>query len=279
MGEPVTVVPTTRDFGGKTTEELEALLDNLTPDGDIPPDPAPEPPVEPVVPEPEPEPPAPVEPPAPEPEPEVDLAAHEREGERIKREALEAKVAFQEAHSARLAGEIGYLRKQLSSPPSASEPYQPQSQQEVDRLAELERRFAESESSRISAQVSQAVDASIGSLDGPWVQDLAKEIQQVAPKYADQIKAARETTDPVLARQLATGVALMVKAEATQMRWETQHADMVGRKEASTAANAKAKKAAAPSASGGVPAPPPKQRSYADMTAAEADAWLRENVR
>jgi dsDNA-specific endonuclease/ATPase MutS2 len=111
------------------------------------------------------------------------------------------------------------------------------------------------------------------------VQELASEIAVVAPKYADQIKAAQETNDPALARQIATAVATVVKAEAMQMKWQARHESLVKQREAATVDMQKAKKAQTPSGSGSVPTPPPKPKSFADMTASEADAWLRENVR
>ena len=271
----VVVVPTSSGFGDKSVDELNELLDAMTPvESQFQPAEAP------VEPEPTPEAPAEPEPEAePEPVPEVDLAASEREGERLRSEKLEAALALQQAHASRLAGEIGYLKQKIESGLRASEPYEPQSQAELDRLSLLEQRLEKSENERLSNQVSQAVSESIGSLDGPWVQELKDEIAVVGPKYADQLRAASETTDPALARQLATGVAMMVKAEATQMRWEKNHEAMKVQKQAASADLARAKKAQAPSGSGGVPSPPPKQKTIADMSASEADQWLKANFR
>ena len=271
----VVVVPTSSGFGDKSVDELNELLDAMTPvESQFQPTEAP------VEPEPTPEAPAEPEPEAePEPVPEVDLAASEREGERLRSEKLEAALALQQAHASRLAGEIGYLKQKIESGLHASEPYEPQSQAELDRLSLLEQRLEKSENERLSNQVSQAVSESIGSLDGPWVQELKDEIAVVGPKYADQLRAASETTDPALARQLATGVAMMVKAEATQMRWEKNHEAMKVQKQAASADMARAKKAQAPSGSGGVPSPPPKQKTIADMSASEADQWLKANFR
>lgn len=274
-----------RNFGDKSVDELEKMLDSLTPEGDLapeatPPTPTPEPP---VPPEPPPEPPAgdpaPAPPPEPPAEPEPDLVAMEKEGERIARENIEAKLTLQEAHNSRLAGEIGFLREQLKAHPRPTEPYQPESQAELDRLTLLEQNVAQDRAERLKAEVSQAVESEVAALDGTWSKELAAEIATIAPKYAQQYSAALATTDPVLARQIAKGVVLSVKAEAMQVKWNARHETLLAQREASTAANAKAKKAAAPSASGTVPTPPTPTKSFADMTAKEADAWLRANVR
>lgn len=277
----VTIVSGSPDgklFDGKTTEELDKLLDEFSATGSMTIEEAPPvetPPSE--SPDEAKEPGSQVEQET-KPEPEIDLAASEREGDRISREKLEAQLTLLMAHNSRLAGKLGFLEQKLNSDPVASEPYEPQTQQEVDRLTVLERRLAESESKRNQAEVSQAIAESIGKLDGAWVQDLATEIAVVAPKYADQIKAAQESNDPELARQIATAVATVVKAEATQMKWAARHESMVAQKTAATADMAKAKKAQTPSGSGGVPPPPPKQKEPGSMTADEADKWLRENV-
>jgi len=182
------------------------------------------------------------------------------------------------AHNSRLAGKLGFLEQKLNSAPVSSEPYEPQTQQDVDRLTLLEQRLAASESKRNQAEVSQAIAESVGRLDGPWVQDLAAEIAQVAPKYADQIRAAQESNDPELARQIAMAVATVVKAEATQMKWAVRHESMVKQKEAATVDMARAKKAQTPSGSGGVPPPQARPKTFADMNVKDLDDWHKTNV-
>jgi hypothetical protein len=277
----VTIVSGSPDgklFDGKTTEELDKLLDEFSATGSMTIEEAPPvetPPSE--SPDEAKEPGSQVEQET-KPEPEIDLAASEREGDRISREKLEAQLTLLMAHNSRLAGKLGFLEQKLNSDPVASEPYEPQTQQEVDRLTQLEQRVAQSEAHRLQSEVSQAVSEAIGRLDGPWVQEFASEIASVAPKYADQIKSAQESTDPELARQTAVAVATMVRAEVTQMKWQSNHAALVEKKTAATADLAKAKKAQAPSGSGGVPPAPAKTKEYKDMTVEEADKWLRENV-
>jgi len=273
---PATVVPGSKEFGSMSNEELEAVLDGLV--GAEPtsaPQPSePESPEEPAQPEPAPESPS-------EPVPssdEIDLTAFEREGDKLAREKLEAQLALVMAHNSRLAGKLGFLEQKLNSAPVSSEPYEPQTQQDVDRLTLLEQRLAASESKRNQAEVSQAIAESVGRLDGPWVQDLAAEIAQVAPKYADQIRAAQESNDPELARQIAMAVATVVKAEATQMKWAVRHESMVKQKEAATVDMARAKKAQTPSGSGGVPPPQARPKTFADMNVKDLDDWLKTNV-
>jgi len=280
MGEPaITIVNSGRDFGGMSSDELDRILDTITPDGQVATggDEPPVPPSEPEIPA-VPESPAPVEP-EPPVEPEIDLAASEKEGDRIARELLEAKIAALEAHNSRLAGKLGFVEQKLKVAPVASEPYEPQTQEEVDRLTSLEQRLEQSEARRTRAEVSQAVEQEFAALDGAWSTDYAAEIRAIAPKYQDQIQAAMDTNDPALARQITKAVGLMVKAEVTQARWEASHKDLVARKASTAPAAMAAKKAASVSGSGAVPTPAPKPRSYADMTPSEADAWLRENVR
>jgi len=283
MADIVIPSPAGQLFADKSVEDLDALLRTMTPDGEIPGAPPDEPAPEPQLADPEPTPTPEPEPvaaaPEPTPEPEVDLAALETEGERLKREKLEAELKMQQAHSSRLAGEIGYLKEQLKSIPRPSEPYEPQSEADLDRLTQLERRIAQSESERQRSMASQAFQDAVGRLDGDWSVKYKDEIAQVVPKYADQIKMAQEISDPTLARQMGEALVLSIKAEALQVEWEKRHKDTVERKAATVNANLLAKKAQSPSGSGAVAPPPPKQKSYADMTPAEADAWLRENVR
>ena len=274
---PATVVPGSKEFGSMSNEELEAVLDNLT---GVEPAPPPAPEQEPEVPVEDEQPDdAPEEPSEPTPSSdEVDLSALEREGDKLAREKLEAQLELVMAHNSRLAGKLGFLEQKLNSAPVSSEPYEPQTQQDVDRLTLLERRLEESESKRNQTEVSQAIADSVGRLDGPWVQDLAEEIAAVAPKYADQIRAAQESNDPELARQIATAVATVVKAEATQMKWAVRHEAMVKQKEAATVDMARAKRAQTPSGSGGVPPPQSRPKTFADMNAKELDDWLKTNV-
>ena len=160
-----------------------------------------------------------------------------------------------------------------------AEPFQPESEAELDRLSTLERRVQESETQRIKAEVQAAINQSIAALQTPDLDPLMPFINQVAPNYRQQIEAAHESNDPALARQIAEAVGRSVIADAKELAWEARHKELLERKAATVADMKKAKQAATISASGAVPAAPPKPKTFADMTAEEADKWLRENVR
>jgi hypothetical protein len=283
MGEPaITVVSDSKGIGDLSNDELEKILDAVLPDGSIPPaEPAPSTP-EPETPPAEPEPAAEPES-TPEPEPEQDIeaqaAALAAEGERIRNEKLQADLEFQRAHASRLAGEIGYLKEQIKSIQRPSEPYEPQSEAELDRLSQLEARLERSESERLRTEVAQAVESAINALDSPSIADIDSQLADVIPKYRGEFEAAQAMQDPNMARQMATAVGRSIIAEAMELKWQQDHAKFAEMKAASTAGNAKAKKAAAPSASGAVPPPAAKPRTVADWSPAELDAWMKENLR
>lgn len=277
---PTTIVSNSPNFGSKSPEELDAILNAILPDGSLPaevinPEPA--------APEPEKTEAAPEEPeaepePEPEPEPEVDLLALEKERDRYERDELRAKLAEQQAHSSRLAGEIGFLKEKIQRGLTSTEPM-PDSEEDLDRLSRLERALEQSEERRNRSEVSQAVDGVVARLDGPWVEDLKDEIAAIIPAYAERLQAAHGASTPELGAELATNILSAMQAEAGRMNVQKRYEAAVAKRQAATADMAKAKKAAAPSASGTVPTPAPKPKTISDMSGAEADAWLREHFR
>lgn len=280
MGEPaITVVSDGKGIGDLSNDELEKILDAVLPDGSIPaPEPTPSPAPEPPPAEPEPEA-TPEATPESEPDIEAEAAAHAAEGERIRNEKLQADLEFQRAHASRLAGEIGHLRKQIETIQRPSEPYEPQSEAELDRLSQLEARLERSESERLRAEVAQAVESAINALDSPSIADIDSQLAEVIPKYKGEFEAAQAMQDPNMARQMATAVGRSIIAEAMELKWQQDHAKFAEMKAASTAGNAKAKKDAAPSASGAVPPPAQKPKTIADWSPSELDAWMKENLR
>ena len=239
-----------------------------------------EPTPEPVAPEPTPEPePTPVEPepsaePITEPEPEPAVEPVDEEA-KIKQEQFEAKLRLQEAHASRMAGEIGFLREQLKSRPLPSEPYEPQSEADIDRLTQLERRFQESEAHRTQIEVAQAVESAVNALDvAEVIQSIQAEITAVAPKYAEQLNAARQVSDPVLARQLADAVCRSVIADAKEMAWTNRRKSLEEKKAVQARELTARKKSATVSGGGAVSATRPAAKPYDEMTPSELDAEM-----
>jgi hypothetical protein len=284
----VTIIPGSADgnlFGGKTDEELEQLLAGLTENDQL----ATEVPVE--IPEPPPQKAVPAEVPpvqeatpetAPEPtsaEPpeltDAELAAMEAKAES---EKLKAQLQLLTAHSSRLAGEIGFLKQQKTSQPSP-EPYQPETEAEISQLTALQREVHELKQQQTRAAVERALAEGLAPIEAmPDMSRLVEYTKDIAPRYAQQFNDAREVSDPNLARQMATAIALTIRAEALEAEAKAKRTGLEQRRAESSANLKKAKTAATISASGAVPAPTPKQKDFRDMTAEEADRWLRENV-
>jgi hypothetical protein len=219
-------------------------------------------------------------PPAGEPEPppaevEVDLAAVDAEGERIKREKMEADLAFQKAHASRLAGEIGYLREQLKSVPrTASDSYEPSTPEEQDRLSRLEHAFLESENRRTQLEVAQAAESALNALDVPELTSIQAEIGEVVTKYREQFASVKEVNDPALARQLADAIGRSVIADAKELAWTNRRKALEEKRTVQQTALAARKKASAVSGGGATPGPRPAPKTYDQMTAAELDAEM-----
>jgi hypothetical protein len=212
-----------------------------------------------------------------EPSVETDAAAIEAEGERIERERLQAALALQQAHSSRLAGEIGHLRKQLEAIPKASEPFEPQSPEEMDRLSRLEQAFSDSEARRGRIEVAQAVESAISVLDvADVVGPIQAEISQVAPKYKEQFEAARQVTDPGLARQMADAIGRSVIADAKELAWTNRRKTLLEKQAAQAKDLVARKKAATVSGSGTTSTSRPAPKTYDQMTSEELDAEMEK---
>lgn len=275
-----------QSYDGLSEAELDALFSKgegfLKPEGEKPIEP-PAPPPAPPEPEPEPEAAKPVEPempPVEEPpavEVEDDFAAMDAEGERLKRERIEADLAFQKAHASRLAGEIGYLREQLKSAPrTASESYEPQTQDEQDRLTRLENAFLDSEKRRTQLEVAQAADAAVSALDVPELSSLKAELAEVVPKYREQFASAREVNDPQLARQLADAIGRSVIADAKELAWTNRRKVLEEKRTVQQAALTARKKSAAVSGGSATSASRPAPKTYDQMTPEELDAEMEK---
>ena len=210
-----------------------------------------------------------------EPDERDELATLEAQEERVKRERLEAQLQLQMAHNSRLAGKLGFLENQVKSISRTSEPYEPQSQVEVDRLSALEARLEQSEALSSKSEVSQAVERAVSALDGPWVVELAAEIAEIAPRYVEQLKAAQETSDPDLARQIASAVALTIKAEAQELAWSNRKKSLIEKRSSQVQELSAKKKAATISGGGGTSVPRPAPKTYDQMTPDELEAEMQ----
>lgn len=274
------------NYDTMTDAELEAALADNAAQPEVLSDTRPTAPPEPPRPEPE----AKAEPePEPEPEPEVakdaekpleddevDLKASDDERTAIEREKWNAEKALLSAHSSRLAGEVGFLRKELEAVRQRpTEPYQPESPEDENRLVRMERELQAERTARIRSEVAQAVKESIAGLDAPDLNVVQAEISLVAPKYREQFTAALESQDPALARQIAEAVGRSVIADAKELAWTNRRKALEEKKAAQADAMRARKKAAAVSGGGAASAArPATQKSYEEMTQAELDAEM-----
>src|SRR5206468_1636374 len=139
------------------------------------------------------------------------------------------------------------------------------------RIARLENEYDLKLHDRTMQAEATRVDQAIGGLrpeDQPAV-------EASLAKHAELLADLKNQHDPSL---LQAGAKFVVESVASDIL-AARNQRMQLQRTASTVANHKAIKAAAPSASGTVAPPPPKPRTAGDMTAAEADRWLRENMR
>lgn len=205
---------------------------------------------------------------------EIDLKAVEEEGQKIEREKWQAQLALQQAHSSRLAGELGFLRKQLESRPTATEHYQPESPEEENRLVRVERELQAEKSARIRGEVAQAIREGILALDAPELQTIQKELAEAAPKYREQLTAASEMTDPATARQIAEAVGRSMIADAKELAWSNRRKALEEKKASQTEALRARKRAASVSGGGAASTARPAPKTYEQMTDAELAAEM-----
>ena len=277
MPEPV-------DLDKLSSDELAAILDTTQEDGTV------------VLPTSEP---APVEAEAPaadEAEPtEPESVAAEPEDQLDPRDQ---RIRELEQHNSRLAGKAGFLESRLKAlsqergvfadtptDDEVPEDYTPaidpmlaneietlrlQREEDSKRIEQLERDYDSKRLERTMQAEAQRIEETIGGvLPGD---DSA--IQASLARHADLIGKIKNESDPSLIQSAAKFLAESVGADVLAARNQR----MTARRMASTAANHRAKIAATVSGSGGAASPPPRPRSVSDMTAAEADRWLRENV-
>ncbi len=272
----------------KSPEELDSILRTITEDGavEIPdaPQPTPEPaPAEAVEAE------APPAEASAQPEPEAVEAEAEPESEidwKARAETLRAELEKQKLHGARLAGEIGYLRQRGNAPapvtegdPAATvEDYSDTARNEIDALNAQVQELREREAMR-EQETAHRVNLELLEHHKRVCAGLDPDIRQtVTDGHREDLEALDRELDPARKRELGVGLITRMANEGAIFQDNRNRERAQAMRQASTVANLKAKKAATVSGSGSVSAPPPRPKSYKDMTAAEADSWLRENV-
>lgn len=210
---------------------------------------------------------------------EEDPAALEAERHRIEMEQLRARYDLQMAHNARLAGQIGHLMEQQKT--LAARPSEPSYEPETDTEANagLARDVADLKSRFVQAEVSQAIALGSTALDEPEARELREEVIAAASNYRNELESVFAMTDPELARQMSEALSRTILADAKEARWQTRHASLTERKAATVKESVLKKRAQTVSGSGSVPPPPPKPKALTELSADEADAWLRQNVR
>jgi len=272
-------------FEDKSIEELEAILDTTQEDGSV------------TMPTPEPAPVAAEAPPeeaaAPEPTPEPEPTEDEQLDYRALAEKLQTDLEKLQQHNARLAGKLGYIesRKAAASVGEASEPeYDPDPHagdpswgesfdERVTRIEQELEASKQAEAQRMQAQLQQ-IDQRVAQHATRLMAPIDADIRQtVFQAHADEIAEVDRYSDPQERETAALEIIQRASLEAQTFQMGRNQERAAAAKTASTAANHRAKMAQTPSGSGGVPSPPPQPKSVREMSGAEADAWLRENVR
>lgn len=261
------------DLSGKTTEELEQMMEADT----DPVAPAPEPAAEPETPEPTPQP-----EPTPEPTPEPE-AAEEPTPEQIERDLLlqrleqaedERKKA--EAIAGRHGGELGFLRQKVREleqrfrQPEPDDALQPEPSEPV-RPAPARDKIA-------AFVVSQAVPQAISRFESehPDSVELGPSIAEYLKRNGFDMQAILSMDDPMEATRETDRVLSEAYYHARSERKAKIIAELTTKKAEQFARVQEAKKKAAVTGSGGSAPEPVREKAIEDMTPEELDAKMRE---
>lgn len=271
------------DLDSYSVEELGAMLDGIPP--------PPPPPEAAEEPESAPEP-ASVEPAESPTEPvaeESEEVQEEATDWKARAEELEAKVQELQAHSSRLAGAKGHFERRFRelAAKRGVDPDDPTPDLEEDpdavryelasvrgELADLQ---SERERERLKYQDLELVRAADARLAAANVDPAI--VSEVTARYGEEWMEAQAETDPDARKRLARATLAAIVSASLEAATEKKLASAKSAKQAATARSIEAKKAASISASGAVPAAPPRPKSFAEMSAEEADRWLRENAK
>lgn len=211
-----------------------------------------------------------------EPEPDWRALAEERAAKLEEAQQHAARLAGAKGHFERLAKKLADARGVEIEDASDGEEYgnhgweikslrgelaEVRTEQQRQRLLEQDRQMMDEEYARVAGRIDDAL--------------LRSTAARHREEYADVVAELDPDVRALKARALITSVV----SEASGAQLQQQLDRLSGMRTAATARNISLKRAQTISGSGGVPPPPPRAPAAADLTAEEADAWLRENVR
>lgn len=209
---------------------------------------------------------------------------------RLDLEQRDAKLAKQEAHSARLAGELGHIKNLIrgQQPRRRAEPsISDELATDLDEFGDgqarsaLEERLQRLEDQMARSAISAAIGEVIAELDArPDVPEYLKEIAVIAPRYKDDMDSAYSAPDVDSARKLARAAVLGMIADAKEASWQARHEE-AERKRTETDAALRVKKRAAglPSSSAPAPKTQRKPRTVDDLTDDQLDDLIDSRLR
>jgi len=203
---------------------------------------------------------------------EVDEAAARSFTAALEAERQKAQLEQLRRHSARLAGEIGHLRKELERARRGEEG----AEEPSPAIEKIQSQLERLESQLKSESVVRAVAEEIHQIDTrPEIVALGleKEFQEIAPKYKDKYLQAIASGDPDEARMLTRDLTLGMVSEALALKIGRLKAEQERRKMGASAAH-RERKIAASATRGGSGARPAKERTVAEMSDKELDSLI-----
>lgn len=291
MGEPNDTAPgeqtATPDYDSMSDEQLDALLTEGEPPEQEP-EPEPEQPVETETESPEPEDAAPAEttdqPEAVEEEDPADVAT------RLRFEELELHNKKLEAAAQRRAGEVGYLRQQLTAMQTAPAPVAGDPDESTEVEIEPERRtlsrpevpvMPTTRNSQTDFMVDLAIERASREFaaTNPDAGDMGEDIKSyILEKHADFENACYSQGDPAFAMTHTTRTLEEAYYHAKHRRVSSARKDAEEKRAAQIKDLREKKKQATVSASGSSPPPRAKPKSVSEMTDEEMEAHFEEEA-
>jgi hypothetical protein len=205
-------------------------------------------------------------------EPPVPTEAEiEAEARKLEMEKLQARLDMQQAHSARLAGELGYLRKQATATPAEAAPaFETESDPGlVSRVEALEK--GKNADARDSAVASVVAD--FRGRPDVFAVIQSPEFRTASEKYAAEWQQALDAPDPTSARLLASAVIGNAVAEAREIQFQARRVEAEKRRADQSAVLRQRKLAAAPP-SNTAPTTRPVSKAPHQLPDKELDAYI-----